>query len=338
MDKSIKTKIKEPRIYLSLIILIMGFFPWIEVISKSEYSGIVDASAEAGAVYNGYQAIQYSFLGALIFLIPLALVLLEFLPQIKIKLRSIYLCGSLVGSTITLISMFISKAFAAKASASASTGGVDLEVETSVNLKVGFWLILVMYIGILVYTLIKDFAIKSTISEKGFKGLLSDVTDDISKELSDNAKTMSEENNVSCPKCGTNVVKGKKFCAKCGEKIQDDAINLPAFKLPIKAGKENKMLTVNEYILSMKDIRCEKCNEIVPVGKKFCPDCGEPICIKVIPDKCQNCGGNILKDRKYCPDCGNEITAVELKTNCENCNAELFYGKKYCVDCGTKVK
>lgn len=335
-------KFKETRLYMCLGIVIAGFLPWLELISKSETSGEISASSKSSMVLSGYQAVQYSFMGILIFLIPILLVAIEFVQQEKIEKKNAYLLGSGFGIVILIISFIICKGAVVKAKASSSVAGVDMDIKTEVNIKLGFWLIIICYIAILTVTLIKDFVInKETISKEGLKNVITGVASDIGGKVS----TIASENNMlanmatnTCPKCGASVIKGKKFCAKCGEKMPEAEENGISIKLPTKGTKSNKMITVNEYINSMKLLNCDKCGESVPNGNKFCPNCGEKVVIKIVMDKCLSCGGDILKDKNYCPDCGNKIEAVELKITCKKCNAELLYGKKYCVECGTKVE
>ena len=49
---------------------------------------------------------------------------------------------------------------------------------------------------------------------------------------------------VACPKCGSSVPAGSKFCLQCGEKMEADKPS------------------------------CKQCGNAVPLGAKFCPSCG----------------------------------------------------------------
>lgn len=340
-------KLKDLRLYFCLGIIIAEFFPWLEIVSKSETKGIVEASASANQVVNGFQAFKYSFFGVIVLLIPVALVAMDFMPQINIKKSTLYIVGSILGIATSIITLLIYKSSAVKASSAASAAGAvaSVEVEVEANVKIGFWILLACFIAMLVTTLIKDFALnKETISQKGLKGALQGVVSEVSAEISEQVGTISTEGtgitealSNTCPQCGEKVIKGKKFCAKCGSKMPENENASIGIKLPGIGGKNNKMITVNEYIKSLKTISCHKCQTPIPNGTKFCPDCGEKVVVKVVMDKCISCGGDILKDKKYCPDCGNKIEAVELKATCEKCNGELIYNKKYCVECGAKV-
>ena len=341
-------KLKEIRLYLCIGIFITAFMPWMEIVSKSETSGLVDASAQASNVINGFKAFQYNYFGIIVLLIPIFMVAMDFIPAITIKKSTMYLAGSLLGIISSVISFFICKSAALKASNAASAAGavVNVDVEVTANVRYGFWLLLACFVAMLVITLIKDFAInKDTLTQKGLKDALKSVVDDVSADISNQVENISGEGvglpsamtNI-CPKCGEKVMKGKKFCAKCGEKMPENEESSSGFKLPGLGAKGNKMMTVDEYIKGLKSVNCDKCNEPVPNGTKFCPNCGEKVTIKIIMDKCVACDGDILKDKKFCPDCGNKIEAIELKANCAKCNGQLLYGKKYCVECGAKVE
>ncbi|HJJ71738.1 MAG TPA: SPFH domain-containing protein [Methanocorpusculum sp.] len=76
----------------------------------------------------------------------------------------------------------------------------------------------------------------------------------------------------ACPKCGTAVPDGAKFCPGCGEK-QD-------------AGSF-----------------CPECGAAVPAGAKFCPECGK----KMGTAACPKCGAELSPGAKFCPECGERV-------------------------------
>lgn len=335
-------KFKEPRIYLSLAILIAGFFPWMKVTSGVK---VAKASAEASVGITGYQTFSYSFLGILIFIIPLALLVLEFAPQIKIKLSAFYIVGALVGIVISIILFFVVKSSAANAGSAVSGAGISASAEVKASMHIGFWLIMILFLALAIYTLIKDYALsKNILKEKGLKGAISDITGSVKKELSENVSSVATSSGIAgmttntCPQCGASVLKGKKFCMKCGAKMPESEERQTVERHVSKGQKVSTMMTVNEYIQSLKAVICEKCGESVPSTSKFCLNCGETLIIRQVPEKCSCCGGSLVKGKKYCPDCGNEVITKVLKTKCIKCNSELIYGKKFCVECGTKVE
>ena len=58
-----------------------------------------------------------------------------------------------------------------------------------------------------------------------------------------------------CPKCGNEVQEGKKFCGKCGNKMETDGAS----------GSDGSSLV------------CSKCGAPITPGKKFCGKCGTPV-------------------------------------------------------------
>jgi membrane protease subunit (stomatin/prohibitin family) len=54
-------------------------------------------------------------------------------------------------------------------------------------------------------------------------------------------------------------------------------------------------------------IRCPNCKQDVPVGSKFCPNCGYNLTATV---KCPKCGATMPADSKFCPNCGNQMGAA----------------------------
>jgi RNA polymerase subunit RPABC4/transcription elongation factor Spt4 len=54
-------------------------------------------------------------------------------------------------------------------------------------------------------------------------------------------------------------------------------------------------------------IACTKCNTQLPLGSKFCPQCGEKLGIALF---CENCAEKINPDTKFCPKCGTKTNNV----------------------------
>jgi membrane protease subunit (stomatin/prohibitin family) len=76
-----------------------------------------------------------------------------------------------------------------------------------------------------------------------------------------------------CPKCGSVVGKGLRFCAECGTEV----------------GGGDK-------------IGCPKCGASVKKSAKFCPECGSPMSYN-----CTKCGVVLKGKLKFCPECGAKI-------------------------------
>lgn len=53
---------------------------------------------------------------------------------------------------------------------------------------------------------------------------------------------------------------------------------------------------------------CQNCGALLPVSKKFCPECGTPNVSSEPPQEdiisCKNCGTVLEKGRKFCSECG----------------------------------
>lgn len=165
-----------------------------------------------------------------IFLIPGLLICLDLIPSIKIPMRLPYLLAPIVSVIMSVVSILLYKS---KSSSSVSFGG-DSSMDISLHIKIGFIITILLFIAIIVYTLIHDFALnKDAIKEKGLKGAISDIAGEVSEEMSETVKK-------------TNFELPSSKCPQCGEKVE------------IKVYPEN----------------CESCGKPLIKGKNYCPDCG----------------------------------------------------------------
>ena len=81
-----------------------------------------------------------------------------------------------------------------------------------------------------------------------------------------------------------------------------------------------------------KQIKCSKCGAELPVGAKFCFNCGTKI--EKLDDHeiiCPFCGKKTPKG-KFCVECGHK-----LQSQCPKCGAEVPDGAKFCLQCGEKL-
>ena len=87
-----------------------------------------------------------------------------------------------------------------------------------------------------------------------------------------------------CPKCGTLVPPGTRFCPGCGN---------PLGAPPAAAGGPP----------------CPKCGQPTPAGVKFCPNCGASLAppTPAPPRKCPKCGFEATGAGKFCPNCGGPL-------------------------------
>lgn len=368
-------KLKEPRVYMCIAFFLTLILPWMKVESKTEG---VDAM---GVAMNGFDVFFHSIFGILLVLVLVALLVLELAPQFQMKMSIFYLAGAALGIILTIVLCFTAKggaAMGAEAGAEiAESAGV--KTDSSSSMQIGFWLQMAIYLAIIAFTLIKDFAVnKDALREQGIKGVFTNVAGSVTKDFTETAGKINVPNGISdmvsvpCPNCGAGVMKGKKFCNKCGQRMPgaqsrvdssqkpltasesaDKAASVPVSKTltAAKAVRHEKlqsaaaagqaaagMITVREYIAGLQEVPCENCGERIPSGIKFCPNCGEAVVVKIMPKQCERCGGAIPEGKKFCPDCGQEVKPKELQTNCKKCNAELIFGKKFCVECGAKVE
>ena len=89
-----------------------------------------------------------------------------------------------------------------------------------------------------------------------------------------NPATPVETATAKCAKCGATLPANAKFCLECGEKVSvpsSDTVECPNCGKTVAKGKfcpecGYKFVTV-----------CPKCGKDVPVGAKFCLDCGEKL-------------------------------------------------------------
>lgn len=89
---------------------------------------------------------------------------------------------------------------------------------------------------------------------------------------------------TACPGCGNRVLKGKKFCPKCGTAI-------PEIK------EERKSV----------EKKCVQCGNELEANAKFCPECGTPVKEEKKIENCPNCHAKIKDGMKFCSECGTKI-------------------------------
>lgn len=121
---------------------------------------------------------------------------------------------------------------------------------------------------------------------------------------------------VVCEECGASVMKGKKFCGKCGA------------SMPVSIEKVEK--TSVEYI-------CTKCAHEFHMKAKFCTECGGTVVPKpeLGPPTCVNCGEVVEDGIKFCPECGGKIAQEEIIIPmCKKCSYEFKENEKFCPECG----
>ncbi|MCR4610609.1 MAG: zinc ribbon domain-containing protein [Lachnospiraceae bacterium] len=293
---------KEPRIYMALVIFISFFFNWVEVgVSVS----VGSTSRSSGKSYTGFDMAEGSGLAWILFAIPIIMIVCAFIEQLMKYYKIIYP----VLSAIIFIFMF---RVGSLYSAGASAGGVSAKAEFSRSF--GFWIALIANIAIVIYTLIRDFNFSSTDKIKDKMGDFStDGVSSMAKGITSKVQgAVQDVAFVECSNCGNKVVKGKKFCGKCGNKMpeiikteanaQSSGVNAQSPGVNAQSPKVNAQgPKVNANTLALK---CPKCGRGLPEGAVFCDQCGTRIPQKTI---CPSCGAELSKDAKFCIKCGTKI-------------------------------
>lgn len=89
-----------------------------------------------------------------------------------------------------------------------------------------------------------------------------------------NAMEQNKEENTVCAKCGAKLPKNAKFCLECGEKVFVSSVEQVVCPNCGKNVVKGKFCPECGYKFIEK---CPKCNADIPAGAKFCLHCGEKI-------------------------------------------------------------
>ncbi len=150
---------------------------------------------------------------------------------------------------------------------------------------------------------------------------------------------------VLCKACGEECIAGKKFCSKCGSKLEIPAPNVNA-----------NVFGIDEQNIFDPNI-CGKCGATDVGGKNFCPRCGNKLGVPqsveqmgqtigaaVSANICKTCGAPLKEGNMFCTKCGTLVDAshtVERVAHtidpnvCKNCGTPLIEGNNFCIKCGT---
>ena len=79
---------------------------------------------------------------------------------------------------------------------------------------------------------------------------------------------------------------------------------------------------------SASELICPKCQTKLPMGTKFCSQCGTNLTIASV---CPSCGATLTSGSRFCPQCGTKIPSA---TSCPSCGAQVPEGAKFCSQCG----
>jgi membrane protease subunit (stomatin/prohibitin family) len=78
-------------------------------------------------------------------------------------------------------------------------------------------------------------------------------------------------------------------------------------------------------------MKCTKCGANIPIGIKFCNECGAKIAKSNII-ACPKCNTDVAEGSKFCPNCGQKMII-----SCPKCRNEVKLGIRFCPECGTKL-
>lgn len=281
-------KIKsEPRMDFAIINFISFFLPWLAInaSASTEIMGET-SSADMSTSVTGFGIVDYSIIGILFYLIPVIM----FLIPIAVKQTDIIKYFFLILPIISLLLMFMVGAFI-NGAASVNYTSDMFDVTTKVGKLIGYWIALICNIGVIVFTLMKDFNIKSGEDlKKNVQNIdVGNLTSQVSHMAKDLGSSVQKSIYVDCPNCGNKIMKGKTFCSKCGTKIDMET-------------KEAETTSTNN-----ENLKCSNCGSIVVKGSKFCQNCGEVISEKSKEKKCIACGTILENESKFCPQCGQKV-------------------------------
>ena len=263
------SKISIIKKVLSVVTIILLFLPWFSY------------SASGGGAKFGFGYIGLATIGADI--IPLALIVLLIKSVDNEKTNKIYLYVSIAGVAITLLVGLLYPEITSKFSTSA--------VSQKMSWSWGIWLSLLVYIALLVISIIGLKQGNGSVGLDGFASNSGFITQDIqgkAKDITNSIQSgIKKAAYVECPNCGNKVLKGKKFCGKCGNPMPQD--------VQVKSNH------------SVADVNCAKCGSKLPKGAKFCLECGAKVEMQPQKTICPTCGVELPNGAKFCAQCGTKI-------------------------------
>jgi membrane protease subunit (stomatin/prohibitin family) len=75
---------------------------------------------------------------------------------------------------------------------------------------------------------------------------------------------------------------------------------------------------------------CPKCGASLPLGAKFCTQCGAQFPTTA---KCPSCGTDVPTGAKFCASCGKPLGP----SKCPSCGTDVPAGAKFCASCGKPI-
>ncbi|MDY4971154.1 MAG: zinc ribbon domain-containing protein [Lachnospiraceae bacterium] len=158
---------------------------------------------------------------------------------------------------------------------------------TKIPKLIGFWIALLCNIVIIVYTLIKNYHIRSVSDmEENIKKMQKINAESLSNAARELSSTLQSTTTVECKQCGFKMPRGKKFCSNCGSPVVMEPKVIQGYK-------------------------CSKCGRKSDSKSNFCSDCGGDIISYTIATTCRNCGEKLSEGALYCSSCGTKVEEEE---------------------------
>ncbi len=239
------------------------------------------SASAMGVSAGGFSVSGFATVGADI--IPLALIVLLVRAGASEETNKLYLYLSIGGVVITLLTGFLYPVIVK----AVKTEGVSQKMTWGL----GLWLTLAVYIVLLIISFI------DMRQEGSADGKVGSVTDNIQTFAAGVTSTIKDgvagSVTIECSNCGNKVLKGKKFCGKCGNPMPQD--------VQVKSNH------------SVADVNCAKCGSKLPKGSKFCLECGTKVEVQTqqpqqpLKTICPSCGVELPNGAKFCAQCGTKI-------------------------------
>ena len=126
---------------------------------------------------------------------------------------------------------------------------------------------------------------------------------------------------MKCKVCGFRLSEEAKKCPMCG-----------AMRGSLEAGQINQNANLPRYF-------CPSCKADIIGEHCFCPSCGKELSeVANMQDtkeqsknNCIKCGAYLPMGAKFCSECG-----AKQGINCHSCGATLSLNAKFCYECGAK--
>jgi len=99
---------------------------------------------------------------------------------------------------------------------------------------------------------------------------------------------------------------GKNFYKKNKDSVSKDEVERMKAEVIAGAKQEESQKASAEKLQDEEELVCSNCGAKLPVGVKFCMECGAPA-PKPHPTHCPNCGKKLPDCAKFCMECGTKI-------------------------------